>query len=260
LLVDCDSQSNASIWLMRVERWNVINSVPGKSIYGAFLPNLPPVVNNVIPSVVRNEQGMHLIPGLDLLPATYELMDLEEEYQDNHGDPFHYRFHEHLRSLFNHYDYILFDCPPNLFRASKCAIFASQEIYVPCNPDKLSEIGLALLVRKIERFHRQTVVQQQFISGYSPARIRGIILNSVDSKANLDMIIKYMQLTLLGAKQYRVVSDDADILSQRVRKAVFAAGVVNSFLPVAMTNVNANLKEDYLNLSRFIHNTPLDKK
>src|SRR5262245_49504552 len=169
LLVDCDTQSNASIWLMGVERWNVINSAPGRSIYGMFLPNLPPVVNNVIPSVVRDGQGMHLIPNLDLLPATYELMDLEEEYQDSHGDPFYYRFHEHLRSLFNHYDYILFDCPPNLFRATKCAIIANQEIYVPCNPDKLIEIVLALLVRNIERVHRQTVLHQHLITGYVPA-------------------------------------------------------------------------------------------
>jgi chromosome partitioning protein len=260
LLVDCDPQSNASIWLMGVPRWNEVNNKPGGSIYGMFLPNLPPVVNNVITSVVRDESGVRAIPNLDLLPATYELLELEEEYQDKNGDPVYYRFHEHLRSLFNQYDYILFDCPPNLYRASKCAIFASQEIYVPCNPDKLSEIGLALLVKKIERFHKQTTIQQQLIPGYVPAKVRGIILNDVDSRANLNMIIQYMRLTLLGAKRYRVVSDDADILSQIIRKAVFAAGVVNSFLPVALTKVNPNLKEDYLNLSRYIHNTPLDKK
>ena len=67
-----------------------------------------------------------------------------------------------------------------------------------------------------------------------------LILNDVDSRANLEMIVQYMRLTLLGAKRYRVVSDDADILTQKIRKAVFAAGVVNSFLPVALTNVNAN--------------------
>ena len=260
LLVDCDAQSNASIWLMGLERWNIINKITGKSIYGAFLPNLPPVVNNVISSVVRDSQEMILIPNLDLLPATYELMDLEEEYQDEHGNPFYYRFHEHLRSLFSHYDYVLFDCPPNLFRASKCAIFASQEIYVPCNPDKLSEIGLTLLVRKIERFHRQTILQQQLIPGYAAAMIRGVILNDVDSRANLDGVMRYMRLTLVGARQYHVVSGDADILTQQIRKAVFAAKVVNAFLPVAMADGNANLREDYLNLARFIHNTPLSKR
>jgi chromosome partitioning protein len=28
LLVDCDSQSNASIWLMGVPRWNILRSSP----------------------------------------------------------------------------------------------------------------------------------------------------------------------------------------------------------------------------------------
>lgn len=260
LLVDCDPQSNASIWLMGVPRWNEVNNKPGSSIYGIFLPGALPVVNNVITSVVQDDRKMRLIPNLDLLPATYELLELEEEYQDRNGEPFYYRFHEHLRSLFTHYDYIIFDCPPNLYRASKCAIFTSKEVYVPCNPDKLSEIGLALLVKKIERFHRQTGIQQMLIPGYTRAKVRGIILNDVDGRANLEETVRYMRQTLLVAKQYCVVSDDADILTQKISKAVFAAGVVSSFLPVAITNGNAKLKEDYLNLSRFIHNTPLDKK
>src|SRR5215470_16456254 len=65
LLVDCDSQSNASIWLMGLTRWNLRNSAVGKSIFGAFLPNLPPVINNIIPSVVQNDRGTILIPKLD---------------------------------------------------------------------------------------------------------------------------------------------------------------------------------------------------
>ena len=145
LLVDCDSQSNASIWLMGVERWDFINSKRGKSLYGAFLPNLPPVATNIVPSVVTGALGIRLIPTLDLLPATYELMDLEQEYEANEGEPFYYLFYEHMRSLFLQYDYIIFDCPPNMFRASKCAIFASEEIYVPCHQDTLSLIGLSLL-------------------------------------------------------------------------------------------------------------------
>src|SRR5687767_9012948 len=128
LLIDCDSQSNASIWLMGIQRWNFINNIIGKSIYGMFLPDHYPVINNIIQSVVMNERGMISIPNLDLLPATYELMDLEEEYQDKARNPFYYRFYEHIRSIFDQYNYIIFDCPPNLFRASRCAIFASEEI------------------------------------------------------------------------------------------------------------------------------------
>lgn len=259
LLIDCDSQSNASIWLMGLPRWNVINDMVGRSIYGAFLPNLPPVVNNVIQSVVADEKGVICIPSLDLMPATYELMDLEEEYQDTTGNPFYYRFYEHLRSLFNQYDYIIFDCPPNLFRASRCAIFASEEIYVPCNPDRLSQIGLALLVTKIGRFHGQSALQHQLISGYKPARIRGIVLNDVDSKVKPDVSVRYMGVTLAKARQNRVVSDDADILTQQIRKAVLATRVVGESRPATLTSGDSGIKEDYLNLSRFIHNTPLNR-
>jgi len=260
LLVDCDSQSNASIWLMGIARWNVRNSTVGSSIYGAFLPNLPPVINNIVPSVVENDRGMILIPNLDLMPATYELMDLEEEYQDNQGNPFYYRFYEHLRSLFNQYDYILFDCPPNIFRASKCAIFASEEIYVPCNPDRLSQIGLALLVTKIDRFHKQTTLQQQLIPGFAPAKIRGVVLNDVDGRAKVDDAVWYMGITIAKARLHHVVSDDANVLTQRIRKAVFAAKVVDAYLPATVAEGDQGIKDDYLNLARYIHNTPLNSR
>jgi chromosome partitioning protein len=260
LIIDCDSQSNASIWLMGVQRWNVLNSKIGRSIYGAFLPDLPPVLNNIIQSVVRKENGIVCISKLDLMPATYELMNLEEEYQDTTGNPFYYRFYEHIRSLFSQYDYIIFDCPPNLFRASRCAIFASEEIYVPCNPDRLSEIGLALLVTKIGRFHTQTVLQQQLISGYAPAKIRGIVLNDVDGKARLDVAVRYMRSTLYKARMQNVVSEDADVLSQQIRKAVFATRIVSESRPATVADGENVIKEDYLNLSRYIHNTPLNRR
>src|SRR5205085_2765012 len=144
LLVDCDSQSNASIWLMGVPRWNILNDTPEKSIYGIFMENAPNVYHNVRRSVLEDSNRVKLIPDLDLLPATYKLMDLEHEYRDVEAEPFYYKFYQQLAIFFNDYDYILFDCPPNVFRASKCAIFASQEIYIPCNPDVLSYVGLSL--------------------------------------------------------------------------------------------------------------------
>ncbi|MGA1368773.1 MAG: ParA family protein [Blastocatellia bacterium] len=57
LLIDFDAQSNASIWLMGVERWNLINSVRGRSVYGAFLPGASPVDNNIGPSGGRGGEG-----------------------------------------------------------------------------------------------------------------------------------------------------------------------------------------------------------
>lgn len=260
LLIDCDPQSNASLWLMGIERWNLINSVPGRSVYGAFLSHAPPVINNIIQSVVEGEKGIHLLPNLDLLPATYELMRLEEEAPDPGAYPFYHRFYQQLQFIFHHYDYLIFDCPPNLLRASQCAIFCSQEIYVPCQPEKLSELGLAQLVNRIERFHHQSLLSQQAIPDYKPAVIRGVILNDVAANVSIQHVLSYMTLTILRARQNHVMSPDADILPQRIRSTVKASRAVESYLPVALTTSSGGIGEDYLNLTRKIVHSPLEGK
>ena len=257
LLVDCDSQSNASIWLMGVPRWNILNETPEKSVYGIFMPNAPNVFHNVIRSVLEDPNKVKLIPTLDVLPATYRLMDLEHEYRDVEAEPFYYKFYQEIGIFFDQYDYIIFDCPPNVFRASKCAIFASQEIYVPCNPDVLSYVGLSLLARKVEQFLLQTRPQQRFIPGYRSAKIRGIVLNAVDSTANYSQVVETMRARIHFMRQHQVVSDDADILPNSIRRTVQAGRVVRDNLPVIMQKSNPGLAEDYLNLCRYIHGRPL---
>ena len=261
LLVDCDAQSNASIWLMGVSRWiTEVKERPGNSVYGIFMPTAPNVFHAVQRSVLRDERGVKLIPNLDLLPAVYDLMELEHEYKDNDVSPFYRKFYDEISIFFDQYDYIIFDCPPNVFRASKCAIFASEEIYVPCNPDLLSYVGLSMLAEKVKQFLNQTVIQRQQIPNYRPAVIRGIILNSVDNRANLEDITTRIQLRIHVLRSHQVVSDDADILATRIRRSVKASHVVDENLPITLTKLNADLKDDYLNLCRYIHHTPLRRK
>jgi chromosome partitioning protein len=257
LLVDCDSQSNASIWLMGVPRWNLINDTPERSVYGIFLKNAPNVYHNVQRSVVEDQNHEKLIPTLDLLPATYRLMDLEHEYVDEKDAPYYYKFYREVSIFFDQYDYLIFDCPPNVFRASKCAIFASQELYVPCNPDVLSYVGLSLLASKVAQFQSETRPQQRTIPGYRSARIRGIVLNAVDSKANYDSVISAMRAKIQFLRSDQVVTEDADILSTYIRRSVQAGKVVGHNLPAILDKGNPALAEDYLNLCRYIHHTPL---
>ncbi len=84
LLCDFDTQSNASIWLLRLDRWNKINATGDGAIYSIFDPGKVQLKDIIIKDVVEGKAGEKLLPGLDLAPTTFNLVDLENEYT---GDP-----------------------------------------------------------------------------------------------------------------------------------------------------------------------------
>ena len=49
------------------------------------------------------------------------------------------------------YDYILIDCPPNLYLMTQNALAASKWYVITAIPDHLSTIGLNILQKKVER-------------------------------------------------------------------------------------------------------------
>ncbi|HEX2101516.1 MAG TPA: AAA family ATPase, partial [Candidatus Synoicihabitans sp.] len=154
LICDFDTQSNASIWLLRLERWNKINANGDGAVYSIFEPGKKQVRDLVLPDVIEDKGGEKLLPGLDLVPTTFNLVDLENEYNGDPRRPPYLVFQEQLAAIESNYDFVLFDCPPNILRASQCGVFSSNEIYVPANPDALSLIGFTLLVEKLQKFHQ----------------------------------------------------------------------------------------------------------
>jgi len=77
LLFDLDTQSNASIWLLRLERWNKINSTNEGAIYSIFDPGSAQIEDLIIRDVVEDKTGTSVLPGLDFVPTNFNLVDLE---------------------------------------------------------------------------------------------------------------------------------------------------------------------------------------
>jgi chromosome partitioning protein len=80
LICDFDTQSNASIWLLKLDRWNKINAAGKGAVYSIFEPAEDRVKDLVIKDAVQSKTGESLLPGLDLVPTTFNLVDLENEY------------------------------------------------------------------------------------------------------------------------------------------------------------------------------------
>ncbi len=256
LLFDFDTQSNASIWLLKLDRWNKINATGEGAIYSVFDPGRAQVKDLVIPSVVEGKAGEKLLPGLDLVPTTFNLVDLENEYNGDPKRPPYLVFSEQLAAIEANYDFILFDCPPNILRASQCGVFASNEIYVPSNPDALSLIGFTLLVEKLQKFHQLSASFRKAAMGPA-AQVHGIIFNSIKTGIDIEVPKMRMQLRLNQFKTAKRAAPTAKIFETQIRDAMIVRRAVALGLPVALVSAEAadvgagadNVVNDYRKLA-----------
>ena len=254
LLCDFDTQSNASIWLMRLERWNKLNAEGVGEVYSIFEPGTAQVKDLVLRDVVEGKGGEKLLPGLDLLPTTFNLVDLEGEYRGDPKRPAYLVFQEQLAAIEQGYDFVLFDCPPNILRASQCGVFASNEIYVPANPDALSLIGFTLLIEKLQKFHALTASFRKASMGPA-AQVQGVIMNSIKTGADIEVPKMRMQLRLNQFKSARRVASSAKIFETQIRDAMIVRRAVTLGLPVNLVSQDAatadgdNVVSDYRNLA-----------
>ncbi len=244
LLCDFDTQSNASIWLMRLEKWNKINVNGAGSIYSIFDPGTARVKDLIIKDVVEGKDGEKLLPGLDLIPTSFNLVDLEGEYKPDPKRPSYAIFQEQLAEVEKDYDIILFDCPPNILRASQNGVYVAQEIYVPSNPDALSLIGFTLLIEKLMRF-QQTSASFRTSTMDAAAQVYGIVFNSIKTNVDIEVPKMRMQLRLNQFKtQKRGVSPTAKIFSTQIRDAMVVRRAVTLGLPVILLGQEGGGDED----------------
>ncbi len=235
LLVDLDTQSNSSIWLMRIERWNKMNMERRGSLYSIFEPGNDRLKDILVKDVLQDNKGTPLLPGLDLLPTTFNLIDLENEYQINPQNPHYLIFSEQMREIQDDYDFVLFDCPPNILNASQCGIYSADELYVPSNPDALSLIGFTLMIEKLLLFYRRSAGFRTPEMGHF-ARVAGVIFNSIKANVDIGVPKMRMQLRLNQFKKQRLVSNEAKIYNTCIRDATVVRRAVTLGLPVCLVD------------------------
>ncbi|TAG29342.1 MAG: chromosome partitioning protein [Verrucomicrobia bacterium] len=262
LLCDLDTQSNASIWLLRLERWNSLVSATRSTIFSLFLPDPPSLSELIISDVVEDKDGRKVLPGLDLLPTSFNLVDLEADFVGDPRKPAYVRFWEELAKVEANYDFILFDCPPNVLRASQCGVFSATDIYVPANPDALSLIGFTLLIEKLSSFQDSSAGFRRQIMGPA-AQVQGILFNAVKSNTDVEVPKMRMQLRLNQFKTSRRVARGAKIFNAQVRDATIVRRAVTLGLPVPLVSAEsvadaAGIVGDYRAMAReLFEHTPL---
>ena len=171
LLIDIDPQTNLTFLCASVEDWRKRKENPGTILhmYKRYAGGKPMETKRYIwrePIRLRDGRrhpGVHLIPcDIDLIGedvatgsivGSYPSMAMLKEQAVNVM-----RDRQFLRRVIDEvgsdYDYVIIDCPPNLYLMTQNALLASDYYIVTAIPDHLSTIGLNTLHRKVREMNK----------------------------------------------------------------------------------------------------------
>lgn len=170
LLIDIDPQTNLTFLCASVGDWERRKMKVGTiaSMYKRYVDGKPIDTKRYLWSApIRLRDSRHH-PRLDLIPCDIELIGedigtgavtgvfpsmavLREQARQFVRDR---RFlSDAIDEVSDSYDYIIIDCPPNLYLMTQNALLASDHYIVTAIPDHLSTIGLATLKGKVDRMN-----------------------------------------------------------------------------------------------------------
>jgi len=171
LLVDLDPQTNSTVSLVSPKEYIESFKKKGRTLKSLYDDQLNNSSCFVFDSVVCKDAAS--VEKLDLLVSDLELIDIDIKI--SHLPNNHAIVRNSLESSFSAYDFVFFDCPPNLGTLTQNGLFASDYYVVPVQPDFLSTFGIDLITGRVDWFKgRIGTSASQFRLDYG-----GIIFNRV---------------------------------------------------------------------------------
>jgi chromosome partitioning protein len=182
LLIDADPQTNATFCLMDEDEWDEhYRDKTLKEIFEAEMRNEIIDINQLI---IKEGLKIHSYTrNLHLIPSHIELYDIDIRLASIIGagaTRARTILKRYINNIKENYDYIIIDCPPNMYLVTQNAIVASDSIIITCLPEYLSTRGIALIDRVVTDVINQ-INRDLAIGGGSinKPEIKGIIFNRV---------------------------------------------------------------------------------
>jgi chromosome partitioning protein len=195
LLIDIDPQTNLTFLCASIDDWDRRKSRVGTiaTMYKRYLDGKPIDVKKYLwKTPIRLRDGRRH-PRVDLIPCDIDLIGEDigggqiagaypslEALMTNAKQ--FMREREFLLKAINevrdNYDYILIDCPPNLYLMTQNALVAGGYYIVTAIPDHLSTIGLNILIGKVKRIG-ELVTSATVLAGRQADRQRVAELGAV---------------------------------------------------------------------------------
>lgn len=174
LLIDADPQTNLTFLCCDMAGWESRIKTNGslETIYSAYLDQRKISLRNII---WKRPMAQPELANIDLVPSDIELLDIDlrlqsktkaattiQEIAQTHIDQ-RTILSRAIREVAPDYDYILIDCPPNLYLATQNALYASDGYLVTLMPDHFSTVGVNFLDKKILQLLREKTLAEQII-------------------------------------------------------------------------------------------------
>jgi chromosome partitioning protein len=256
LIVDLDPQSNSSLWLMRPDHWRDHVAKGRRSTYQIFDDAIQGKSRfNFEESLVKGVitwTGFTDLPRLHLLPSSVELLRIEDRIHELRA-PNVYRLVEHaLADHVQGYDYVFFDCPPNLYSTTKNAIFFADHCVVPYVPDYLSLSGFQVLAEYITEMRERYA---DSIGGGKRPNIGALLVSHYRQTGNVfRLAINELEIELASFRDQGFVDGNAALLEPYIRHCVRVAESTSEHLPVVLYAPGSIGAQDYSDLAQHFLN------
>lgn len=250
LIVDLDPQSNSSLWLMRPDHWREHVAHGRRSTFQMF--------DDAIQGKNRFDFGASLVQGvvtwtgftdlpkLHLLPASVELLRIEDKIHELRAPGVFQIVEGALAPYFKAYDFVLLDCPPNLYTTTKNAIFSADSCVVPYVPDYLSLSGFQVLAEVIADLRQRF---GEHLPGRRRPNIGALIVSHYRQTGNVfRLAINELEISLANLKGTGLLEDGTVLLTPSIRHCVRVAESTSEHLPVILYAPGSIGAQDYCDL------------
>lgn len=201
LLIDIDPQTNLTFLSVEYASWQRFKQSHGTiaTLYSRFQRKIQLQTQNYIWQSPIGQGRSSKVPNIDLLPCDIDLLgeDLGGAIPlmpSQSGNPFKVLqtqaknalrewlfLQQTILEVQDKYDYILIDCPPNIYMMTQNALVASHWYVVTTIPEYLSRLGMEILDRKLREIG-QRVSRVATLAGdpnVDVAKLGGIVLVKV---------------------------------------------------------------------------------
>src|SRR5213592_3723959 len=178
LLIDCDSQANATAAV------GFAKDPSRRTLYHALILNEP------FDKIIQKSQ----VDGLDVIPADKNLAGAAVELVS--AEEREYKLRAAVKPLEEKYEFILLDCPPALDLLTLNALVAAGSVLVPIQCEYLALEGVSELLDTLMRIRRTL----------NPSlEIEGILLTMFDERTTLSRQVATDLRSFFGAQIFQAV-------------------------------------------------------